>query len=232
MTMVATVTSVILTFICTGIGANWLVQRWQFRNWLNQQRFLGSEKKYDALRSNADEIAKVAARRLSSMFRLVFSLNMSPEFMEERRKIYSDTVDEWNSSINLIYAKTTMYANYRMTLRLERDVNNKFVSVGSRIERAVRERTKDTQLTIKTGDLLKDLYQIQGALEIFNRDMLRVVITQQAATYHGVELKYTKSSIVYFSTWQLFKALFITRVDDFRVTLTSFELEPPARDLV
>lgn len=69
----------IVAFIFTGVIANWLVQRWQYRNWLNQQRFLGAEKRYELLKSLADEISLNASKRLSSMFRLVASLALSQE---------------------------------------------------------------------------------------------------------------------------------------------------------
>ena len=222
---------ILITFLLTGVVANWLIQSWQSRNWINQQRFYGAEKRFEALRAHADNLAKLASIRLSSMFRLTFALNMSSDFMEERRKIYSDAVDEWNSNINLLYAKTTMYTNYHLTMRIEKDIHNPFASAGSAIELLVRSRKSNSDVRVDVKPILKKLNSIQGMLENLNRDMLRLVINRQAATYQGVELSYKMSSLKYLSTWQLFKALFITRVDDFRVTLTSFQLEPPADDL-
>lgn len=221
----------VITFLLTGFVANWLVQNWQYRNWINQQRFLGAEKRFEALRTHAENLAKLASTRLSSMFRLTYAVNMAPEFMEERRKIYSSAVDEWNGNINLIYAKTTMYTRFGLTKRIEDEIHDPFVAAGSAIERAIRAKIANPAKHIDLVPILNQLNGIQGRLENLNRDMLRIVISRQAATYQGVEVSYKKSSLKYLSTWQLFQALFITRVDDFRVTLTSFQLEPPASDL-
>lgn len=231
MGLAATTLTIVLTFICTGVAANWLVQRWQYRNWLNQQKFLGAEKSYEALKLHSEEIARIASRRLSSMFRLVFSLDQGSERLEERRKIYSDCIDEWNQSINIFYARTTMYLNFDMTKRLEDDINARFVEIGARIEKLIKERVANPNVSLSKIRVLDDLYALQGVLGNFNRDMLRHVINRRASTYQGVNLKYDRRNLQYFSTWQLFKALFITRIEEFSVTLTAFELEPPARRL-
>lgn len=223
------VISVILTFVFTGLIANWLVQRWQYRNWLNQQRFLGSEKKYEALKEHADNISRLASRRLSAMFRVVFTLDQSEERLEERRKIYSDTIDDWQQNVNSLYTKTTMYFSWNMTKRLEDEINANFVSIGTRIDKSIRIAQRREEISPPSKQkILNDLYSLQGTLGNFNRDMLRHVIHQQKSTYHGVEIGYNEADLQYFSTWQLFKALFLTRVDQFRIVLTAFELERPA----
>ncbi|CAO4137662.1 hypothetical protein [Methylorubrum extorquens] len=230
MSTTTVIISVILSFILTGVTANWLIYRWQYRNWMNQQKFLGSEKKYEALKSHADEISRLASRRLSSMFRVVFAFDQSDDRLEERRKLYSDSVDDWNQNISSFFYKTTLYFSWEMTQRLEHDINARFVSIGSKIDKSIRIlQSKDAILQIPKTSMLQELYSLQGELGNFNRDMLRHVIKQQSATYHGVELRYNESDLQYFSTWHLVKALFVTRVEDFRVVLTAFELEKPAR---
>lgn len=230
MNIYTSVVTVLMTFLCTGLAANWLVQKWQYRNWLNQQKFLGAEKKYEALKLHADEVSKLSAKRLSAMFRLVAALDQSADRLEERRKIYSDVLDEWGQHINSFYYKTTLYFDWEMTQRLEYDINQRFVEVGSQIEHCIRRRQEHADAEISEKEVLKDeLFSIQGALGNFNRDMLKYVIRRQDSTYHGVEVGYSYADLQYLSNWQLIKALFITRVEEFSVTLTSFELERPAR---
>lgn len=220
----------IVAFIFTGVIANWLVQRWQYRNWLNQQRFLGAEKRYELLKSLADEISLNASKRLSSMFRLVASLALSQERVEERRLIYSNAIDDWQQNIATYYYKTTLYFDWSMTQQLEGEVNDRFVSIGAELEGLVRQKLAGEDVSDRSRTRVKDkLFALQGILGNFNRDMLHYVINQQAATYQGVKIEYNESDIQYFSTWQLFKALFITRVEEFHIVLTAFELEPPAR---
>lgn len=117
-----------------------------------------------------------------------------------------------------------------MTTRLEDDINATFVSAGAELEGLVRQKLEGSEISSRSRSTLKDkLFSLQGALGNFNRDMLHFVLKQQAATYQGVEIEYNEYDLQYFSTWQLFKALFITRIEDFRIVLTAFELEPPAR---
>ena len=220
--------AVILSFLLTGVVVNFLIQRWQHRNWVNQQRFLGAEKTYESMKATADEISISASKRLSAMFRVTFALDQSDERLEERRKIYSDALDEWNQKINSFYYKTTLFFGWSMTKRLEDDLNAQLVSAGALIEASIRKREHKSDEPTGKKEILKRLYSIQGMLGAFNRDMLRSVMHQQAATYQGVEINYSVRNLVFLSTWQLFKMLFITRVDDFRVVLTSFQLEPPA----
>ncbi|MGV7029857.1 hypothetical protein [Methylobacterium symbioticum] len=230
MNLSTSIITVLLTFLCTGLMANWLIQRWQYRNWLNQQRFLGAEKQYEALKAVADDISKVSAKRLSAMFRVLSALDQSADRLEERRKIYSDAVDEWNQNINSFQYKTTLYFNWGMTQRLEHDINENFVKIGGRIERNIRIKQINDQAKISDKqEILSQLFKLQGILGNFHRDMLNVVLQKQASTYQGVEIGYNESDLQYFSTWQLIKALFITRVELFRIVLTSFELEKPAR---
>lgn len=220
-----------IAFVFTGFLTNWLVQRWQHRNWVNQQRFLGAEKRFEALRVHADDFARLSSKRLSAMYQLAFSLNMSAETLEKRLAVYTDVITDWNVSLNSIYSKTTMYIGWSLTKYIEEEIHLSFVRVGANIEKSIRRKRNDPTHIVNITSIQSDLDLLQGRLTRINRDMLRHVLNQRAATYQGVEVKYIESSIKYLSNWQLFKALFITDVDNFTVVLTSFELEPPARDL-
>jgi len=66
--------AVIVGSILTGLIGNWLVQGWQQRNWLLQQRFLGHEKEYFALKDLADEIASLLGARIYQCRRLLRNL--------------------------------------------------------------------------------------------------------------------------------------------------------------
>src|SRR5207245_734489 len=63
-----------LTFVLTGLLGNWFIQRWQHRNWVAQQQFLGEEKEYLALKQLWEELARLSGTRLSRMRRLVLVL--------------------------------------------------------------------------------------------------------------------------------------------------------------
>ena len=50
----------IISFILTGLIGGRLLQKWQLRNWLNQQKFLGAEKDYIALQELFDDIVALS----------------------------------------------------------------------------------------------------------------------------------------------------------------------------
>lgn len=56
--------SIVVGFVLTGLIGNRLVQAWQARNWLLQQRFLGQEKEYVGLKANNISRHKVSRKIL------------------------------------------------------------------------------------------------------------------------------------------------------------------------
>jgi hypothetical protein len=73
------VVTVLLTFLFTGFGANRLIQAWQLRNWISQQRLADAEKEHQALQDVFDEVATLAGRRQHKMMRLLSRISSNDE---------------------------------------------------------------------------------------------------------------------------------------------------------
>lgn len=97
--MAIAIVSILLTFVLTGVIGNMLVQHWQYRNWINQQKFLGEEKQYYALTALWEELTNLASKRLWRMRRLHAALiNGDDEKIKERLNDYDLALSEWNQS--------------------------------------------------------------------------------------------------------------------------------------
>jgi hypothetical protein len=223
------IVTIVVTFILTGVIGNWLVQRWQHNNWLRQHRFLGVAKDQESLRQIFEEISQSAGARLWQMFRLVKGIGRFEE-QELRSRVseYEKALSQWNEKLNIFYAKLTLYSKYDYTSRLEWDIQARFVENGVRIERLVRKRLDGH--AIRSQDIvaaLDGLNALQAIIFNFNRDLLRIVQAQQEIAYYGVRVKFSHDTLDLFPTWQLFKALFVSRIESLSVVRSPSDLDKP-----
>ena len=229
--MTTAVVTVLQTFMLTGLIGNWLVQRWQHRNWLNQQRFLGAEKEYNALKELFEEISSLLGKRLSRMNRLLRVVNSSDkELLQSRLKDYDEAVAEWNGKLNAFFVRITMYDRFYRTERLENEVHASLVRSGSRLERLVSRSLSHEAVSAKEITELSDrLNTLQGQIFSFNRDFLRAVQAKQQRTYYGVWIEFTRQNLEEFPTWKLFKLLFVPRIELLGIVRPPTDLGEPFR---
>lgn len=106
----------LVTFVLTGIVGNWLVQRWQARTWIAQQRFLGFEKEYVALKDLVEEIGQLLGARIYYMQRLAFALRSGvPETVSLIAAEHDEAVRKWNERLASFLCPTS--DAYRFTAR-------------------------------------------------------------------------------------------------------------------
>jgi hypothetical protein len=222
------IAAVILTFVLTGLIGNKLLQGWQQRNWLIQQRFLGHEKEYFALKDLADEIASLLGARVYQMQRLLLSLQRSSdEQFLNRVADYEDIVKRWNERLTTFYVRLPLLASNDLVYYLESIVQKKLQFAGANIDECVYQRriggtSKDT-----AKNTLKMLHSIQANAINFNKKLLRIVEARRVEVYYGTRIDFSVTTLEKFSTWQLIKALFIRDVNLFSVTRPTFDLQFP-----
>lgn len=206
--MTAAVVTAILTFLLTGLIANRLVQRWQYRNWVSQQRLADREKEYGIIQDLFDEIALLSSKRQHKMFRLVSSLRTGNlEVVRARFADYDSIVVEWNERLNAIFAKLTMYLRWRFTKQFEDEIQGKFVSIGRELETLTYSKLRGEALNSRScARLQNELNKLQGRLFLFNRDVLRFLLDKKSSLYR--EMPFVEETLDRFPTWELFKALF------------------------
>jgi hypothetical protein len=226
---VTPITAAIITALVTGFVVNWLIHKWQQRNWINQQRYLGAEKEYIILKELADEIAGLAGARLFRMRRLARILRNPDDVLVKKRSEDYDTAQiAWNDKLSSFLVKLRMYTPYRMAVQLEDRVQDRFARIGARLERVTSERLSGNKPSVSNiSDLEKTLNKLHGEIIMFNREMLRIVLSRRKMTYSGTRLTLTKETLQFFPTWQLLKALFKRRAEPLSIVRTAADIEPP-----
>jgi hypothetical protein len=221
--------TVLLTFLFTGLVGNWLIQRWQQRNWLNQQRFLGEQKEYENLKMLCDEIIGCSGRRISRMRRLLSALGQPDDKLIRRRlKAYDEVLSEWNEKLNGFHARLTFYAAYDMSWRLEEYVQKRFVALGSELDRAKQSRLSGNILTLHlVAHIETELNKFYGALLTYNRQLLRMLEIQKTKTYYGTRITLNRDNLKHFPTWELIKGLFKPRIQPLTIVRPPTDLQSP-----
>lgn len=214
--------AVIIGFILSGLIGNALLQQWQHRSWMRQQKFLGAEKEYQALVELSNEVSSTLSRRIYKSRRLLWAVrSLSDDYVEDRLREYDSSLVEWNEKLTSMYVRLTIYADYYDRWELDSYFQEPLQQVGIKLEAAVRARRSG-----KTPNY-SDLYEAEKSLEHiharslnFTRGLLKQVVEVRENIYDGRALAYTASNLEKYSTWELIHALFVTRVDSHSVLRT------------
>jgi hypothetical protein len=218
-------------FILTALVGNRLLHAWQQRNWLAQQRFLGYEKEYIALKDLADEIASLLGARIYHTQRLLFNLRRAAdEDLQSRIADYDDIVRRWNERLTSFYVRLPLLAGYGLAERLESRLHERLAAAGRRIDELVYKRRRGDPVDKNSiSEILKTANSIQGSALKFNKDLLRIVETRRAEVYYGTRVKFSADNLARFSTWQLVKALFVRDINSLSILCPTLDLKLPVR---
>jgi hypothetical protein len=190
---VSAILSVLVGAIVTGIIGNALVQRWQLRGWFAQQRQLGHQNELEALKQLVEDVSTAANKRLNAMRRLSGSL--APGSLGDTEALlanYRQEVSSWMSALNSFYVRITLYVDYPMTLRLEREVHMPFVEAGRSIEGLLRARDAGEPPSFSGVAPVNDkLSALQGTIFNYSRDLLKAVDARRQEIFNGRKLGYS-----------------------------------------
>lgn len=229
MSILVAVVSALATFIFTGLIATSVGQRWGHKNWLNQQRFLGAEKDYTALKELADEIARLSGSRLARMRRLLAVTDHADiDLINQRLKEYDEVLALWNERLGSFSVRLTMYAGFSMAKRLEEEIQLRFRSAGAALETLVRRGLASESISPSSKARLGNAFnQIQGLLVEFNKEMLRRLKKKQQWVYDGELIRFRPENLGLFPTRYLFKALFMADVKSLTIIRSASDLVHP-----
>lgn len=221
--------TVVLTFTLSTLFGNWLLQRWQQRNWLHQQSLLGEQKHYENLKDLCDQILELSNVRILRMRRLLSVLQQDDiELIKVRLSDYDAAVIEWNKNIGIFLVKLRFYARYDVALRLDRSVQSAFARSGAILERLTHARLAGTAISgADISRLQIQFNDLNGRVISYNRDLMHVLAVQKTRTYYGKQIELNPDTLKHFPTWELIKALFKPRIEPPRIVRSPSELSPP-----
>jgi hypothetical protein len=228
---VTAIVATIVGFILTGLVGNRLVQAWQQRNWLAQQRFLGHEKEYIALKELVDEIASLLGARIYHTQRLLFNLLRSSEAeLLARIAEYDDVVKRWNERLTTFYVRLPLLAGETLAPRLDSRIQARLARTGRVIDEMVYRRRRGEAVDKRAiGEALTAVNSVQGTALKFNKELLRIVERRRIEVYYGTRIRFTAANLERFSTWQLIKALFMRDINSLSVLCPTLDLDSPIR---
>lgn len=212
-------------FLFTGIIGNILLQKWQRRHWLAQQRFSSHEKEYNELKQLVDEIVTMLGVRLFSMRFLLPAIHADDdENFNTRLKDYQESVKKWNEKIASFNSRLSLLAEYKFAQRFDQDIQTSFASASKTLDAMIRERKLGTKSdNTKKADLEAVFLNLQGKITGYGNTLLSYTIEKRDAIYIGATEKLTTQNLSELSNFQLFKALFVRDPDTLTIKRTPYD---------
>lgn len=213
------VITVLAGALVTAVGGNYLVQRWQQRNWFAQQRQLVHQQELAEMKQLFDDLSLAADQRLFAMRRLLGAVASTtsdrvPRMLEDYRK----ELGHWNTRLHSFFARTTLYHGWSTTKSLEDGVHAGFRITGQRLERLVRFRAGNKPVSeTDVAEISLELDRQAGVLDEFYNGMMADLQTRREQIMAGKRYRYDYRGLRHFSTGDLIKALFVSDVSGFYV---------------
>lgn len=203
------IVTTILTVLASGVFVNWLVYRWQLRNWVNQQKMLRVSNDLQELRKLADTIRSMSDARNYRARKICRSYGVATaDEIAELKKQHDTAVTHWNDNWNYFCVGLTLYADFvHFSQRLEKNIQMRFVKVGSRLKYLVKETDPD-QIKFYKSDIEVTLNEISGETFNFTRDLQNLIRKQEQVAYSDPKDKITRENLHEMSLLSLFKGLF------------------------
>jgi len=206
-TLVIAIVPLLVTGLLAVLG-NWLIQRWQQRNWITQHTLEKAEKELGELRKSIDELLRLASARVYRMQRVVKNLRSTSEAFATIKQEYDQAVVNWNDRLNTIYIDLRLYADYHYTDRLYQSIQPQFVEISEALDKAIKQRSATPVNNSVIVDLERRLNALSGAIFDIGKDLLRLLRKKQSEAYEGALIIFSLTTLELFPRWYLFKALF------------------------
>lgn len=203
----------------TALGGNYLVQRWQQRNWYAQQRQIVHQQELSEMKRLFDDLSLAADTRLFAMRRLLGSVgNPDSDRMPKTLESYRKEIADWNSQLHSFFARTNLYYGWTPTKKLEEEVHGGFRDTGQWLERLVRLRLAKKPVVARDVRAVSAMLDGQaGKLDEFYNVLMTRLQTRREEIMDGRRYRYEYGGLDHFSTGDLIKALFVSDVGGFYV---------------
>ena len=191
----------IITFFLTVVAGNWLSGRWQERN-ARQQRYHDALKsRYERIDETIQTFTNLAGSRIYRTQRLVFNYRGGDRF-EAALADLSASIKEWNETMMSLEVSIKSHFRESYLGSLE-SIQESFSSVTNALLRQIRLDRLDRAAALEEIGILR--HQCFG----FIRGMVEEAKTLDREMHFGVRVGYDSSGIRNWTTFDLFKALFL-----------------------
>lgn len=208
--------TIFFSFVLTGLVGNAVVARYQYRNWIAQQKVgLAQQRNLQQIALH-EELERLASARRFHALRFAYALmGDDQELMEDRLRELDKTVVQWNERYTSFLARLRIYRPFRVAIHVEDFIHTPLASCTTELLALRSEPTEIRRTKIKEKKFEKRLNDVNGSIIAFSRDYLTELDRQASVVIDPDTNKFTRESIEYFSTLFLFKALFKPRNREF-----------------
>lgn len=211
--------TVLIGALVTAVGGNYLVQRWQQRNWFAQQRQLVHQQELTEMKLLFDDLSQAGDQRLFAMRRLLGTVaNPASDRVAATLENYRKEIAHWNTRLHSFFARMTLYHGWTFTKALEDRVHGGFRTAGQKLERLVRLRLSAKPIADSDVAEMSTMLDVQGGvLDEFYNGLMTDLQTRREEIVAGKRYRYDHKGLHHFSTGDLIKALFVSDVSGFYV---------------
>ena len=209
MTPVSSFPTLIASVLFSGILVNWLIYRWQYRNWINQQRLTRAGNELVELKKLADTIRALSDARNYRARKVCRSIGaVSNEELQDLRRQHDVAVTNWNDQWNYFCVGLTLYADFvGFSKRLESGLQSRFVKAGGLLKYCL-DHSDSADLIYAKKELEEVLNAISGETFNFSRDLQNLIRGKEQDAYSDPKEQITRANLHQISTFELLKGLF------------------------
>lgn len=222
--------TVLVSFVIVTVFGGFLVQRWQQNNWNKQQKFLGHEKEYIALKDLIEELSSLAGARVYHMQRLILGIDVDQKKLQGRFLEYEDISRRWNERLLSFYNRLTIFGENYLTTILETEIQSSFVKNSRLLELMGHGKISGKGVdSNRVQVMVHSLNALNGRIGNFNKRLLNYLEKKRIEVYFGTYVRYERGNLYLFSNRQLVKALFIRDVNRYSILCPALDVTFPAR---
>lgn len=156
--------------------AAYLAGRWQFRNWIFQQRISDNEKLNFETKKLFDDLVTLASKRHFRTRRLYWALQAGNlEKIELARIAYDETLFDWNEtelSWNVRFIKN-LPTGTKFLDRIHQTIRIPFVVLGEKLERCIRD-TVDRKVSSTNFFSKADIVKIENTFTALSNAIFKI----------------------------------------------------------
>jgi len=229
----------VVSFLLTSLLANRLVQKWQQRNWMQQQKLLRVAKELEEIDEVIKELMRLGDARCYRSRRLMLTIaaahhksssDTRDRVLSSRMDEYAATVVNWNDRFNSLCGRVVMHTSNYYARRLELQIQPSFVQVSQKIESMIDGMSQPISIdyNAKTAqDIDVELNSISGKLGLLGKSLIKVMQKRRNEAYNGKEIPFERDTAELFSNWYLIKQLFKTKHPPLTILRTTANFDPP-----
>ncbi|MBP2153412.1 hypothetical protein [Erwinia rhapontici] len=212
----------ITTLVFTGVVGNKIIIKFQRDNWLYQQKFQNNEKDLKEFEKVVAEINSLVSSRISRM-RIYIDEKVSNDGKVEdaTRAGYINIKNEWNDKINNFYHFLYTNESTDLSMYLEKEIQEIFVSIHNDMRQADISELKKTKTMNKLNLLSNKSSNLMKLMEERKRQ-------KRSSIYDETRIFFTKENLDEFPTLFMLKALFFRFPNAHSISRSPFSSNVPS----